>query len=815
MLRIVDRSLILKMIISLAAILVIAFTVLCFSILNKQNGLLSRMTEIVTGNLADSNDRAKQKFGKLEGDVRLALTQMGDQAAANLSTATEKSLKQEETNIRQAMEKMLYGNAKGVGALLASISPDAIMSKQSDDLIEYSRAASKTEEIVFALFFDNKDKLLPGYVNVVDDLVISYLKKGKGEEDTEKMLDAARQDPGVLIHEESIEYYGLVIGKLVVCIDKTMVAQEIDALAARFQTLQQNNDSSIKNVMAEESAKVIGQINGNLIQVSADSLSAGEETGKILEKSIAEVNSGTTRVVIAIGTGCCLAILVLVVILLKFMVITPINKVIDGLKDAAEGEGDLTKRLNAKRPDEIGVLAGWFDSFVERLNNIIVEINGNSETVSSSALEVLRASEQMQEEAKDLSGKSEGVAAASEEMNASMASVAAASEQASTNISIVAGTATEMKQAMEEVASRCDEAKIISTKATAQVKKASDKMAHLGSAADQISKVTEVITEIADQTNLLALNATIEAARAGEAGKGFAVVAGEIKSLANQTAQATKEIKERIDGIQQSTHDTITEVEAITGVIDAVDEIMTRIALAMVEQAARASEVALNVDQASQGIAEVNENVAQTSLVSASIAQDISEVSSISRSMFTASDNMRANSEALSGLANQLKSMISVFKVAQSRQRKTAGKPAGGAPVADLFPWSEKLSLGIDKIDDQHKELVSLVNQLHRAMKMQAGAREAEAVLARLAEYTVFHFSFEENILDKFGYPQAESHKKAHRDLVASVTAFQKDLRSGKAGLSMELMNFLTNWLRDHILKVDRAYVTHLHGRDL
>lgn len=815
MLRIVDKSLTLKMIIALAAILIVAFAVLCLSILNKQNGFLGRMSGVVTKNIADTNNQAKQQFGKLEGDVRLALSKMSDQASTNLSAATVKSLKQEETNIRQAMEKMLSANAKSVAALLASIAPEAIMSKQNDDLIEFSRAASKTEEIVFALFFDDKGTLLPGYTNVVDDLVISYLKKGKGEEDTEKMLDAARQDPGVLLHEEKIEYYGLAIGKVLVCIDKATVGKEIEALAARFQSLQQENETSVKNVLAAESEGVIGQINGDLGQVSADNLKAGEETGRILAKSLNEVNAGTATVVIVIGIACCLVILVLVVILLKFMVLTPINKVIDGLRDAAEGEGDLTKRLNAKRPDEIGVLAGWFDSFVERLNNIIVEINGNAETVSSSALEVLSASEQMQGEASNLSGKAEGVAAASEEMNASMASVAAASEEASTNIGIVAGTATEMKQAMEKVAGRCDEAKTISNKATAQVKKAADKMALLGSAADQISKVTEVITEIADQTNLLALNATIEAARAGDAGKGFAVVAGEIKNLAQQTAQATQEIKQQIDGIQRSTHDTITEVEAITGVIDAVDEIMTRINESMVEQAARASEVALNVEQASAGIAEVNENVAQTSLVSGTIAQDISEVSSISQSMFRASDNMRSNSEALSGMANQLRNMISVFKVSQTARKDRGKSPEADAPIADLMPWTDKLSLGIDKIDDQHKELVGLVNQLHRAMKRQVGAREAEAVLAKLAEYTVYHFGFEEQLFDKYGYPQTGPHKKAHCDLIAAVTDFQKNLQAGKAGLSMELMDFLNQWLKEHIMKTDRAYVTHLRGRDM
>ena len=116
MLKFIDKSLTLKMIAALAAILVVAFTGLCFSILGKQTGLLGRMTDIVTKNLAAASDQAEQQFGKLEGDVRVALSKMSGEAAANLSTATEKSLKQEETNIRQAMEKMLNGNARAVGA---------------------------------------------------------------------------------------------------------------------------------------------------------------------------------------------------------------------------------------------------------------------------------------------------------------------------------------------------------------------------------------------------------------------------------------------------------------------------------------------------------------------------------------------------------------------------------------------------------------------------------------------------------------------------------------------------------------------------
>ncbi len=125
--------------------------------------------------------------------------------------------------------------------------------------------------------------------------------------------------------------------------------------------------------------------------------------------------------------------------------------------------------------------------------------------------------------------------------------------------------------------------------------------------------MTETIADISAQTNLLALNATIEAARAGEAGKGFAVVANEIKDLAKQTAQATGEIKERIDGIQHSTNVTVTGIKKISDIITEIDTIVSGIAVSLDEQSATMTELTSNIVQAGEGISEVSENVAQSS----------------------------------------------------------------------------------------------------------------------------------------------------------------------------------------------------------
>ena len=267
------------------------------------------------------------------------------------------------------------------------------------------------------------------------------------------------------------------------------------------------------------------------------------------------------------------------------------------------------------------------------------------------------------------------------------------------------------------------------------------------------------------QTNLLALNATIEAARAGEAGKGFAVVAGEIKNLAGQTAQATKDIKEKIAGIQSSTDDTVLDVTKISEVISDVNEIVTTIAAAIEEQSASATEVAQNIEQASTGINEVNENVVQSSLVSSEITKDISGVNTVAKDMSERSTQMNQSAMGLSGLSSKLRDMISVFKVsAKTTQSDDDSPDLSEKNIPDLMSWGPKLILGIDKIDDQHKELVSLINQLHKAMKSKKGRQKSGEILNGLADYTVYHFGHEEELFDKIWFTgKRRSYKKASR----------------------------------------------------
>ena len=341
----------------------------------------------------------------------------------------------------------------------------------------------------------------------------------------------------------------------------------------------------------------------------------------------------------------------------------PIKRTVAMLKDIAQGEGDLTKRLDILKQDEIGELAGWFNTFLDKLQAIIKKIAVNSVHVDRSSTELSDIASMVTTGAGETSARADNVSASAEEMSANLTNVAAAMEQTSTNASMVSAAAEEMTATIHEIAQSAANARSISDQAVLNARETSDRMEGLGQAAQGIGNVVETITEISEQINLLALNANIEAARAGDAGKGFAVVANEIKELAKQTSDATLEIKEQIASIQGSTEGTVRGISEISKVIDTVNEIVAAIATAVEEQSAATREIANNISQASQGIQEVNENVNQSSAVAAEISSDIAVVNRSSSEIATSSDQVKLSADDLKRMAAELNHVVSSFKV--------------------------------------------------------------------------------------------------------------------------------------------------------
>lgn len=345
------------------------------------------------------------------------------------------------------------------------------------------------------------------------------------------------------------------------------------------------------------------------------------------------------------------------------LLVGPIKTAVVMLKDIAEGEGDLTKRMVVESQDEMGEMASWFNIFMEKLQNIVKQIAIDATKLNNASSDLSFIAGQMTSGVSDMSTRTHQVADASEEMSNNMTSVAAASEQASTNVNMIASAAEEMTVTVREIAHNSESAKRITHSAVVKAAEASKKIDELGRIATKISSVTEVITDISKQTNLLALNATIEAARAGEAGKGFAVVANEIKELARQTSDATQEIKTQIEGVQKSTDDTVKQIGEISAVINEVNETVETIAISVDEQAATSQEIADNVAQASKGIQEVNSNVNQTSTVANAISGDITAVDSLVQEIADSSNQVNSKSDDLSNVADQLNELVGQFKV--------------------------------------------------------------------------------------------------------------------------------------------------------
>lgn len=346
-----------------------------------------------------------------------------------------------------------------------------------------------------------------------------------------------------------------------------------------------------------------------------------------------------------------------------FGITKALTNMITGVQDIAEGEGDLTKRIEIKSKDELGELAGWLNLFMGKLQDIIKRIANESVEVDRSSNELTEISGEMTNVAQSTSDKANNVASASEEMSSSLSSVAAAMEESSQNTNLIASAAEEMNSTINEIAGNAEKTRTTSEEAAIKASETVEMMKDLNDAAKSIGQVTETITDISNQTNLLALNATIEAARAGEAGKGFAVVANEIKALANQTAEATSDIKSQIENVQSVSSTTINSISEVTGVINTAKDMISTIAAAVTEQSSATQEISSNIEQLSLGIQDVNENVNQSSVVANQISEDISNVNSASTEMTANSQSVKASATQLKQMAEKLKIIVDTFKV--------------------------------------------------------------------------------------------------------------------------------------------------------
>ena len=408
------------------------------------------------------------------------------------------------------------------------------------------------------------------------------------------------------------------------------MAGRIDQIAQGFDGVmtlgKQAQDLVEKSHDVEALDMVRQKFDPALTKLETDLTTLVEEVDTTMQRDAKTLTNSTSTTVlttqIMVGIGL-IAVFGLALVITLYGVSKPLTSMSEIMGELARGRFDIDV-FGQSRVDEIGVIARSVQVFKEngramekmRVEQEATKAKAEAERrqmmlslADSFEAEVKVVVQSVSSQASQLQSTALSLSNVADKAKGQSSTVSTAAEHASSNVQTVASAAEQLASSIGEIARQVAHSSELSRSAVVEAKRTSEIVSALATSAQKIGDVVNLITDIASQTNLLALNATIEAARAGDAGKGFAVVAGEVKTLANQTARATEEIGQQINGIQAATREAVQAIETITGSITNINDVGTSIASAVEEQGAATQEIARNVQQAAEGTREVSDNI--------------------------------------------------------------------------------------------------------------------------------------------------------------------------------------------------------------
>jgi methyl-accepting chemotaxis protein len=334
---------------------------------------------------------------------------------------------------------------------------------------------------------------------------------------------------------------------------------------------------------------------------------------------------------------------------LQYKVVLPLQRLARRMQDIAEGDGDLTDRVEVNGHNELDEVGSWFNVFIERVEEIVIRVNAN-------AREIAAAAKGLAEIARETASQSSLQRDRATSITSSMSFISTAVREISQTTQHAARDARQAEQNAHTGGNTIHSTVNTIQKLLAANQATATEIEGLGLSGHAIGKIIHVIDDIADQTNLLALNASIESARAGEHGRGFAVVAGEVRRLADRTRNATREIDHTVRAIQDGT----------TRVVEAMRSSMIQVETSV--DSARSAGIALSsIIQGSEAMQKMVTQIAsastEQSAATQSVSADLLEIADIGTRTTSSSARAVDACDRLSAMADDLNALVGAFKV--------------------------------------------------------------------------------------------------------------------------------------------------------